>query len=58
MVIQFESLFSRFGLTHCVIAFVKYEGNNLIITTFTLCFIIDCEPFKLIKVSKVRVSSM
>jgi hypothetical protein len=28
---------------HCVIAFVKYEGNNLIIMTFALCFIIDRE---------------
>jgi len=44
MVIQLESLFKKFGLMHCVIAFVKYEGNNLIITTFALCLIIDREP--------------
>jgi len=34
MAIQLESLFSKFGLMHCVIAFVKNEGKNL--TTMAL----------------------
>jgi hypothetical protein len=29
---------------------MKYENNNLITTTFTLHFIINCEPLTLIKV--------
>jgi len=48
--IQFESLFPKFGLIHCVIAFVKDEGNNLTTMASTLCSIIGFEPLKLIKV--------
>jgi hypothetical protein len=40
MAIQLESLFSKFGLMHCVITFVKYEGNNLTKKESTLCSII------------------
>jgi len=36
MTIQFESLFSKFGLMHCVIAFVKNEGNNLTTMAFPI----------------------
>ncbi len=50
MAIQFESLFSKFGLMHCVIAFVKDEGNNLTTMASTLCSIIGFEPLRLIKV--------
>jgi len=49
MAIQFESLFSKFGLMHCVIAFVKNKGNNLTIMAYALCYIIGFEPLKLIK---------
>jgi hypothetical protein len=50
MAIQFESLLSKFGLIHHVITFVKDKGNNLTTMTIALCFIIDYEPLKLIKV--------
>jgi hypothetical protein len=50
MAIQFESLLSKFGLMHHAIAFVKDKGNNLTTMAIALCFIIDCEPLKLIKV--------
>jgi hypothetical protein len=49
MAIQFESLFSKFGLMHCVIAFVKNKGNNLTTMAYALCYIIGLEPLKLIK---------
>jgi hypothetical protein len=52
MIIQFESLFSNFGLMHCVIAFVKNEGNNLTTMAFTLHSTINFEPLKLIRVYK------
>jgi hypothetical protein len=50
MVIQLESLFSKFGLVHHVIAFVKHEGNNLTTMASTLHSINDCQPLKLLKV--------
>jgi len=50
MAIQLESLLSKFGLVHHVIAFVKYEGNNSITMVFALCSIIDCQPLRLLKV--------
>jgi hypothetical protein len=50
MAIQFQSLFSKFGLMHCVIAFVKDKVNNLTTMAFTSCSIIGFEPLKLIKV--------
>jgi hypothetical protein len=40
MAIQLESLFSMFGLMHCVITFVKHEGNSLTKKEFALCSII------------------
>jgi hypothetical protein len=40
MAIQLESLFSKFGLMHCVITFVKHEGSNLTKKEFALCSII------------------
>jgi hypothetical protein len=52
MIIQLESLFSKFRLIHHVIAFVKDEGNNLTIMGSTLHCIIDCEPVRLIKVDE------
>jgi hypothetical protein len=52
MTIQFESLLSNFRLMHCVITFVKYEGDNLTTMAFALHSIINCEPLKLIKVNK------
>jgi hypothetical protein len=53
MVIQFESLFSKFGLMHCVIAFVKDKANNLTTMASTLCSIIGFEPLRLIKVYEI-----
>jgi hypothetical protein len=50
MVIQLESLLSKFGLIHHLIAYVKEKGNNLTTTTSTLCSIIDFEPLRFIKV--------
>jgi hypothetical protein len=50
MAIQLESLFSKFGLMHRVIAFVKDDGNNLTTMAFALCSIIDYQPLRLIKV--------
>jgi hypothetical protein len=50
MAIQFESLFSKFGLMHCVITFVKDKGNNLTTMASTLCSVIGFEPLRLIKV--------
>jgi hypothetical protein len=52
MIIQLESLFSKFRLIHHVIAFVKDEGNNLTTMTSTLHCIIDYEPLRLIKVDE------
>ncbi len=46
MVIQLESLLSKFGLMHHLIAYVKKEGNNLTTTTSTLCSIIDFKVHK------------
>jgi hypothetical protein len=40
MAIQLESLFSKFGLMHRVIAFVKDEVNNLTKKEFALCSVI------------------
>jgi hypothetical protein len=50
MTIQLESLFSKFGLMHCVIAFMKNESKILITMVLALHSIINCEPLKLIKV--------
>ncbi len=50
MAIQFESLFSKFGFIHCVIAFVKDEGNNLTTVASALCSIIGFEPLKFMNV--------
>jgi hypothetical protein len=36
MFIRLESLISNFELMHCVITFVKDEGNNLTTMAFTL----------------------
>jgi len=44
MVVQFESLFSHFGLMHRVIAFVKNEGNNLNTMAIALRSIIIYQP--------------
>jgi len=52
MTIQFESLFSKFGLMHCMIAFVKNESNNLTTMAFALHSTINFEPLKLIRVYK------
>jgi hypothetical protein len=49
MNIQLESLFSKFGLMHRVIAFMKNESKNLTTMVLTLHSIINCEPLKLIK---------
>jgi hypothetical protein len=46
MVIQLESLLSKFELMHHLIAYVKEKGNNLTTTTSTLCSIIDFEPLR------------
>jgi len=40
MAVQLESLLSKFGLMHQMIAFVKYEGSNLTTMQSALCFII------------------
>jgi hypothetical protein len=50
MTIQLESLFSKFGSMHCVIAFMKNESKILIAMVLALHSIINCEPLKLIKV--------
>ncbi len=50
MTIQLESLFSKFGLMHHVIAFMKNESKILIAMVLALHSIINCEPLKLIKV--------
>jgi len=50
MAIQLEWLFSKFGLMHCEIAFVKDNGDNLTTMTFALCSIVDNEPLKPMKV--------
>jgi hypothetical protein len=42
MVVWLKSLLSKFGLMHCVIAFVKDEGNNLNTMATASCFIIIC----------------
>jgi len=52
MIIQLESLFSKFRLIHHAIIFVKDESNNLTTMASTLHYIIDCEPLRLIKVDE------
>jgi hypothetical protein len=52
MIIQLESLFSKFRLIHHVIAFVKNEGNDLTTMASTLHYIINYEPLGLIKVDE------
>jgi hypothetical protein len=49
MVIQLESLLSKFGSMHCD-CIVKNESSNLIAMASTLRPIINCEPLKIIKV--------
>lgn len=39
MVVQLESLFGKYDLTHHMIAFVKDEGNNLTSMAMILHFI-------------------
>jgi hypothetical protein len=38
----------KFGLIHCIIAFVKDEGNNLGSMAMTLKSIVDYEPLKML----------
>ncbi len=52
MAIQLKSLLEKHGLLHQVIAFVKDEGNKLIVMATTLHLIVDCEPLKLFRVYK------
>jgi hypothetical protein len=44
---QLQALFQKFDLMHCVVAFVKDEGNNLIFMVVALHLIFDCHPLKL-----------
>ncbi len=44
---QLESLLGKYDLTHCVIVFVKNEGNNLTSMVMTLHFVVDCQQLKL-----------
>jgi hypothetical protein len=44
---QLCSLLEKYDLMHCMIAFVKDEGNNLMFMAITLRSIIDCHPLKL-----------
>jgi hypothetical protein len=48
MALQLQPLLEMFGLIHCVIFFVKYEGNNLGTMFITLRSIIDYESLKLL----------
>jgi hypothetical protein len=48
MALQLQPLLETFGLIHCVIIFVKYEGNNLGTMSIALKSIIDCEPLKIL----------
>jgi hypothetical protein len=48
MALQLQPLLETFGLIHCVIIFVKYDGNNLGTMFIALKSIIDCESFKLL----------
>jgi hypothetical protein len=50
MAIQLESLLSKFGLVHHVIAYLKDEGINLTTMAFASHSNIDCQPLKLFKV--------
>jgi hypothetical protein len=50
--IELESLLSKFGLVHHVIAFVKDEGNNLTSMASTLHSIIHYQLLRLLKVYK------
>jgi hypothetical protein len=50
MAIQLESLLSKFGLVHHVIAYLKYEGINLTTMAFALHSNIDCQPLRIFKV--------
>jgi len=47
MVGQLYSLFEKYDIMHCMIAFVKDEGNNLMFMATTLCSIVACRPLKL-----------
>jgi len=44
---QMCSLFEKYDLMHRMIAFVKYEGNNLMSMAIALRSIVDCRPLKL-----------
>jgi hypothetical protein len=46
MVVQSESLLSKFGLMHRVIAFMKHENNHLNTMATALRSIIICQPLK------------
>jgi hypothetical protein len=45
-----HSLLEKYDLMHCMIAFVKDEGNNLMFMATTLYSIVDCCPLKLQRV--------
>jgi hypothetical protein len=47
--IQFESLFSKFGLMHSAITIVTNK-NNLTTMAFALCSINNCEPLRFTKI--------
>jgi hypothetical protein len=48
----------RFGLLHWVITFVKDEDTNLVAIVTTLHFIIDYEPFQILKFMKAHALGM
>jgi hypothetical protein len=50
MINQLCSLLEKYDLMHCMIAFVKSEGNNLMSMATTLHSIVDCRPLKLQRV--------
>jgi hypothetical protein len=47
MAIQLCLLFEKYDLMHCMIAFVKNEGSNLMFMAPTLRSIVDYHPLKL-----------
>jgi hypothetical protein len=44
---QLHSLLEKYDLMHCMIVFVKDEGNNLMFIATTLRSIVDCRLLKL-----------
>ncbi len=49
MALQLQGLLEKFGLIHCVFAFVKDEGRNLGPMAMALWSIVDCEPLKMLR---------